>query len=125
MIIYPMCFGKTIIYCLAFIATTTRGVPTAPGPFDCPAPNGNFASPYSCSQYYVCVDGTAFLYVWISSFNYCLFHYLLININIFFSSRIVHPDFITILHLISAIGPPMLTATCKFGQKIGFQTQRN
>uniref|UniRef100_A0A0P5JHN6 Uncharacterized protein n=1 Tax=Daphnia magna TaxID=35525 RepID=A0A0P5JHN6_9CRUS len=50
--------------------TTTRGVPTAPGPFECPAPNGNFASPYSCSQYYVCVDGTAFLYDCPSGLHY-------------------------------------------------------
>ncbi|XP_046644201.1 protein obstructor-E-like [Daphnia pulicaria] len=42
--------------------TTTPAVPTAPGLFECPAPSGNFPSPYSCSQYYVCVDGTALLF---------------------------------------------------------------
>lgn len=63
---------------LIWTATTTPAVPTAPGLFECPAPSGNFPSPYSCSQYYVCVDGTALLFVhFLPFFFFCLLFHIL------------------------------------------------
>ncbi|EFX88888.1 hypothetical protein DAPPUDRAFT_220992 [Daphnia pulex] len=57
-------FDATASSCVATpcATTTTVAVPTAPGPFECPAPNGYFPSPYSCSQYYVCLEDKPYLY---------------------------------------------------------------
>lgn len=57
-------FDSSSSSCIAASCTTTTTprAPTAPGVFECPAPNGSFSSPYSCSQYYVCVDGVSFLF---------------------------------------------------------------
>ena len=51
------CSGTT--YCPG--KTTAAPLPTAPGGFVCPEPDGQFPSPWTCTQFYVCVGGVPLL----------------------------------------------------------------
>lgn len=41
-------------------------------PFTCPPVNGNYANPKNCTTFYLCLDGTASIYVQITYYNYLI-----------------------------------------------------
>ncbi|XP_046450702.1 chondroitin proteoglycan 2-like [Daphnia pulex] len=57
------CAAPGMIICPTTTTVTPRTTPPriTPGPFECPESNGYFSSPYSCSQFYICQDGTPIL----------------------------------------------------------------
>lgn len=102
--------GALKLRSILFIATTTVAVPTAPGPFECPEPNGYFPSPYSCSQYYVCLEDNSYFYVSLLSYLHIIFRF---QLTLCFSpDRLVLMDFIITQLSKPVIGQPMSTAIC-------------